>query len=64
MHMLLAAVSTYQYPPINTGCEYTGGLVDWTADLGIPSVDVELTNHSDTDFDMNLRILDVLLKWK
>jgi predicted deacylase len=59
----LAKVSTYQYPPVNTGCEYTGGLVDWTADLGIPSVDIELTNHADTDFDMNLRILEVLLKW-
>jgi predicted deacylase len=60
----LAAVSTYQYPPIDTGCEYTGGLVDWTADLGIPSVDVELTNHADTDFDMNLRLLNILLNWE
>jgi predicted deacylase len=60
----LAAVSTYQYPPMNTGCEYTGGMVDWTADLGIPSVDIELTNHADTDFDMNLHVLNVLLKWE
>jgi predicted deacylase len=60
----LAAVSTYKYPPLDTGCEYSGGLVDWTADLGIPSVDVELTNHTNTDLDMNLRILNVILNWK
>jgi len=60
----VAAVSTYKYPPVNTGCEYTGGMVDWTADLGIPSVDVELTNHTDTDFDMNLRVLNIFLNWK
>ena len=60
----LAAVSTYKYPPVNTGCEYTGGMVDWTADQGIASVDIELTNHADTDFDMNMRVLSVLLNWK
>jgi hypothetical protein len=60
----LAAVSTYKYPPVDTGCEYSGGLVDWTADLGIPSVDIELTNHSDTDFEINLKILQVLLDWR
>ncbi len=61
---VVAAVSTYKYPPVDTGCEYTGGMVDWTADLGIPSVDVELTNHTDTDFDMNLRILQIFLSWE
>jgi len=60
----VAAVTTYRYPPINTGCEYTGGMVDWTANLGIASLDLELTNHTDTDFEMNLRVLDVLLNWK
>ncbi len=59
----IAAVSTYRYPPYDTGCEYTGGMVDWTADIGIPSVDLELTNHADTDFDMNLKVLQVLLSW-
>ncbi len=61
---VIAAVSTYKYPPIDTGCEYTGGLVDWTAELGIPSVDVELTDHSHTDFEMNLRILQIFLSWE
>jgi predicted deacylase len=60
----LANVSTYKYPPVDTGCEYTGGMTDWTADQGIASVDIELTNHSDTDFDMNLRVLNVFLNWK
>jgi predicted deacylase len=61
---VIAAVSTYHYPPIDTGCEYTGGMVDWTADQGIPSVDVELSDHLHTDFDMNLRILQVFLTWQ
>ncbi len=60
----VADVSTYKYPPIDTGCEYTGGMVDWTADQGVPSLDVELTNHTDTDFEMNLAILKVFLKWE
>ena len=60
----VADVTTYHYPALNTGCDYTGGMVDWTANLGIPSLDVELTNHTDTDFDMNLRVLNVFLNWK
>ncbi len=60
----VANVTTYHYPALNTGCDYTGGMVDWTANLGIPSLDLELTNHTDTDFDMNLRVLNVLLNWK
>jgi predicted deacylase len=59
----VANVTTYHYPALNTGCDYTGGMVDWTANLGIPSLDLELTNHTDTDFDMNLRVLNVLLNW-
>jgi protein MpaA len=59
----VAAVTTYPYPAINTGCEYTGGMVDWTANQGIASLDIELTNHTDTDFDMNLRVLNVFLNW-
>jgi predicted deacylase len=60
----LSQVSTYQYPPVDTGCEYTGGMVDWTADQGIASVDIELSNHTDTDFEMNLKILDIFLNWE
>ncbi len=60
----VAAVTTYHYPPLDTGCVYTGGMVDWTANQGIASLDLELTNHTDTDFEMNLRVLNVLLNWK
>jgi len=60
----VANVTTYHYPALDTGCVYTGGMVDWTAKQGIASLDVELTNHSDTDLEMNLRVLNVLLNWK
>jgi len=59
----VADVTTYHYPALDTGCDYTGGMVDWTANQGIASLDLELTNHTDTDFDMNLRVLTVLLNW-
>jgi len=60
----VADVTTYHYPALNTGCDYTGGMVDWTANQGIASLDLELTNHTDTDFDMNLKVLNVFLNWK
>lgn len=60
----IAAVTHYPYPPINNGCDYTGGFVDWSAGKGIPSLDIELTNHTDTDFDVNLIALHILLNWK
>jgi predicted deacylase len=61
---LSRASRTYQYPPIQTGCEYSGNLTDWASSVkGIPSVDIELRNHRDTDFEINLRVLDAFLKW-
>ncbi len=60
----IADVTTYPYPPVNVGCLYTGGFTDWADEHGIPSLDVELTNHTDTDFEMNLRVLEVLVTWK
>lgn len=60
----LAAVSNYSYPPIDTGCESTGMLVDWASDKGIAAVDIELTNFVDTDFDANLKILSKLVNFK
>ena len=59
----LAAVSDYPYPPIQAGCVYTGQFVDWVSDQGIPGVDIELTNHQDSDFEKNLAILSVFLDW-
>lgn len=57
-------VSPYPYPPYDTGCVFSGTLVDWAASLGIAAVDLELSNHTDTDFDINLRVLAVLLSWQ
>lgn len=57
----VSAASGYAYPPIDTGCLYTGQFADWAANLGIPTLDIELTNHYDTDFRVNLNALRVLL---
>jgi predicted deacylase len=59
----LAGVSDYPYPPIDAGCMFTGQLVDWISDQGIAGVDIELTNHQDTDFEINLAIMSVFLDW-
>jgi hypothetical protein len=60
----LAEVSGYRYPPMDTGCIYTGEMVNWLATRGIPAVDVELTNHRDTDFEINLKVLGAFLSWQ
>lgn len=60
----VAAVTTYPYPPINIGCLYTGGFVDWANERGIAALDVELSDHANTDYEMNLAVLDVFLHWK
>ena len=59
----MAKVSTYRFPPLDTGCKYSGTLPDYAVSMGIAAVDIELTNHFDTDFEMNLDILQVLLTW-
>jgi hypothetical protein len=60
----LAAVSDYPYPPLDFGCQFTGQLIDWASAHSLAALDVELTNHRDTDFDQNLAILSVLLNWQ
>jgi Zinc carboxypeptidase len=60
----IAAVSAYQYPPIDTGCKYTGNLVDWAAFKGIAAVDLELMSHTNTDFAVNIKVLEILLNFK
>lgn len=60
----VAAVSDYPYPPLDFGCQFTGQLIDWASEHGIAALDVELTNHRDTDFEQNLSILSVLLAWE
>jgi len=60
---VVAAVSPYPYPPIDTGCEFTGNMVDWASAQGIPALDIELADHSHTDLDVNLRVLKTFLAW-
>jgi len=60
----VANVSDYFYPPIDPGCQMTGTLVDWAVSQGSAALDIELTNHEDTDFEQTLKILEVFLEWE
>jgi len=60
----LSKVTGYPYPPIDTGCYYTGTLADYAVSIGAVAVDMELRNHRDTDFSQNLKALKVLLGWE
>jgi g-D-glutamyl-meso-diaminopimelate peptidase len=60
----VAAVATYPYPPIDTGCVYTGDFTDWADKKGVAALNIELTDHSHTDYEMNLKILNVFLNWR
>lgn len=60
----VAAVSDYPWPPVDTGCHYTGNLTDWASAQGIAAIDIELTDHTHTDLEQNLRILQVFLAWR
>lgn len=60
----LSKVTQYPFPPIDTGCVYTGTLADYAVSLGADAVDMELRNHRDTDFSQNLKALKVLLNWQ
>ena len=43
---------------------YTGTLADWAIENGVgAAVDMELTNHRDTDFDKNLKALKAFLSF-
>lgn len=60
----IAAISRYAYPPLDTGCEYTGTLVDWAAENGvIAAVDLELNSVESSEFDANLKILELLMRF-
>ena len=59
----VSLVALYTFPPQDTGCEMTGQFIDYTASHGIPSLDIELANHRDTDFEINLRLLNAFLIW-
>lgn len=59
----LHSVTTYPFPPISTGCVFSGTLPDYAVSQGAAAVDMELTNHQNTDFAMNLRALNVLVNF-
>jgi predicted deacylase len=59
----IAAITDYPYPPLDTGCLYTGTLADYGVSMGAASVDMELSNHRDTDFDANLNVLLMFMNW-
>ena len=59
----LSKVTRYPFPPIDTGCYYTGTLADYAVSLGAVAVDMELRNHRDTDFSQNLKALKLLMGW-
>jgi len=59
---VLAKATGYPYPPLDTGCVYTGTLADWAVENGVgAAVDMELADHKNTDFNKNLKALKVLL---
>jgi hypothetical protein len=60
----LAEVTDYKFPPMDTGCVFTGTLADYAVERGAVSVDMELSTHVYSDFKRNLKALDVLLNWK
>jgi len=60
----IAAVTDYPYPPRETGCDYTGEMVDWAAMNGISAIDVELSTHHSLDLTENLRALQAFLHWE
>ena len=62
--LALSKETRYPYPPIDTGCEYTGTLADWAVENGVgAAVDMELSTHRNTDFDRNLKALKVFLNF-
>jgi hypothetical protein len=57
-------VTKYPYPPIDTGCVYTGTLADWAVEQGVgAAVDMELASHTYIDFEKNLKALRALLSF-
>jgi hypothetical protein len=60
----LHSVSPYAYPPVETGCKYTGQLIDWASMHNIAAVDIELATSTEMDFKENAKILDMFLSWK
>lgn len=61
---LVASLTEYSYPPLETGCQYTGQLADWAVANGITAIDVELSTHYNLDVEQNLAVLEAFLRWR
>ena len=61
--LTLSAVSHFPYPPLNTGCKFTGTLADFAVSIGIPALDLELSTHWDSEFLENLKVISAFLSW-
>lgn len=61
---MVAAHTDYSYPPLDTGCQYTGQLADWAVANGIAAADVELSTHYNLDVDQNFAVLEAFLSWQ
>jgi murein tripeptide amidase MpaA len=60
----LSKVSGYPYPAVDMGCQMTGNLVDWAHTTGVAGADLELTDHYNTEFERNLKLVKALLLWR
>ncbi len=60
---LLGRAAGYSYGSGFSAYPVTGTASDWVDGLGIPSADVELTTHGDSEFARNLRGVLALLAW-
>jgi hypothetical protein len=62
--LLIVEVTGYRYAP--TEVNYpptTGNAIDWLTLHGITTVEIELTNHYDIDWDINWNALMAFLGW-
>jgi hypothetical protein len=62
--LLLSNISGYPYPPVDAGCQYTGQLIDWAVNHQIVGIDIELPNKWETQFDINLQVMNAFLAWR
>jgi hypothetical protein len=62
--LLVVEHTGYLYAPTELDWQPpTGNAVDWLTDNGIPSIDIELTNHVDLDWNVNWEALLAFLEW-
>jgi murein tripeptide amidase MpaA len=61
----VAGATGYPYRPAGIpGQVMTGNAIDWLTGQGIHAIEIELTNHRDTDWLQNLRGIREFLEWE